>query len=76
MSAEMRPTMSKLISVNVAIKTPVMIGTKLTYTCSVCFSFMMIRERTTVKSGIVAFTKRKGKAKRKYCYHIFEGVVG
>jgi hypothetical protein len=57
MRAEMSPTMSKEISVRVAIKTPEMIGTKLTYTDVGCFSFMITRERTTVKSGIVAFTK-------------------
>lgn len=58
MSAEMSPTMSKEISVRVAIKTPEMIGTKLTYTDVGCFSFMITRERTTVNSGIVAFTEK------------------
>lgn len=54
----MSPIMSKLISVSVAMRTPVMIGTRLKYTVIVCFSFIMIRDRTTVKRGIVAFTIR------------------
>lgn len=35
------------------------------YTDVVCFSFMMILDRTTVKSGIVAFTTPEDKSK--YC---------
>lgn len=55
--ALMRPTMSKLISVKVAMATPPIIGIKLKYTLKVCFSPIITRDKITVKSGIVAFTK-------------------
>lgn len=50
------PIMLKLSSVSVATATPVTIGTRLAYTFQVCFSFIMILDRNTVKNGIVAFT--------------------
>jgi hypothetical protein len=53
--------MSKDISVNVAIRTPAIIGNKLKYTDNVCFSFIIIRDSTTVNSGIVAFTTNEKK---------------
>lgn len=46
-------------SVTVAMATPDMIGIKLIYTHEVCFSLRIIRDKMTVKSGIVALTVNK-----------------
>ena len=53
------PITSKDSSVNVAMPTPQIIGTKLRYTALVCLSPIITRDRTTVNSGIVALTESK-----------------
>lgn len=54
--AETRPTMSKDISVTVAMVTPTMIGIKLKYTSCGCLSPNSTLVNMTVNKGIVAFT--------------------
>lgn len=56
--AQTNPTMLKLISVNVAIATPPIMGIKLMYTFRVCFSPMIILDKITVNRGIVALTAK------------------